>query len=181
MLLETDRLLIRPISIEDKNEIFEYRRNKEINKYQGWIPETIEEVESFIAKNPKEINVPETWFQLVIIDKKTEAIVGDIGIHFMDPENKQVEIGCTLNKEYQNRGFATESVEKVMDYLFTELDKHRISTSIDPANTNSIRLVERIGFRKEAHFIESLFFKGKWVDDIIYAMLQRDWNTKKRS
>ncbi|WP_421750266.1 GNAT family N-acetyltransferase [Croceimicrobium sp.] len=120
MLLETERLTIRPLSIDDKNEIFEYRQDKEINKYQGWIPETIEEVESFIAKNPKEINVPETWFQLLIIDEKTKGIVGDLGIHFVDSENKQAEIGCTLNKEFQNRGFATEAVEKVIDYLFTE-------------------------------------------------------------
>jgi RimJ/RimL family protein N-acetyltransferase len=59
--------------------------------------------------------------------------------------------------------------------LFVELNKHRIITSIDPENTPSIRLVERIGFRKEAHFIESIFIRGKWVDDIVYAMTKKDW------
>ncbi len=72
MILETERLLIRPITIEDKNEIFEYRRDKEINKYQGWIPETIEDVEIFIDKISKQINVPGTWFQFVIVDKETQ-------------------------------------------------------------------------------------------------------------
>nr|WP_319570187.1 GNAT family protein [uncultured Draconibacterium sp.] len=176
MKLETERLIIRPITIDDKNEIFEYRRDKEVNKYQGWIPETIEDVELFIGKISEQINVPETWFQFVVVDKKTKKIVGDLGIHFIDLENKQAEIGCTLNKDFQNKGFATESLEKVIDYLFNELNKHRIITSIDPENKNSIRLVERIGFRKEAHFVESLLINGKWVDDLIYALVEKDWD-----
>ena len=175
MILETKRLIIRPISLEDQNDIFEYRRDEEINKFQAWIPETIEDVITFISDTAVQINTPYTWFQLVIVEKQTHSIIGDIGIHFLDKENKQVEIGCTLNKNFQNKGYATESVERVIDYLFKELRKHRIATSIDPSNMSSIRLVERIGFRKEAHFIESLFIKGKYVDDLVYALIEKDW------
>lgn len=175
MKLETNRLIIRPITIDDRNEIFNYRRDKETNKFQGWIPENLEDVEVFIRKTSVQINEPNTWFQVVIIDKETQGIVGDIGIHFMDSDSKQVEIGCTLNKFFQNKGFATESLVKVIDYLFNDLNKHRIIASIDPNNTNSIRLVERIGFRKEAHFVESLLINGKWVDDLIYALIEKDW------
>lgn len=80
-----------------------------------------------------------------------------------------------MNKSYQKKGYATESLRKVIDYLFTELNKHRIITSIDPNNENSVRLVERIGFRKEAHFVESLFVNEKWVDDLIYSLIEKDW------
>lgn len=175
MILEAKRLIIRPISLNDKNEILEYRSDKETNKYQGWIPETIDDVITFIGKTAKKINEPETWFQFVIIEKGTQKIIGDLGIHFFDNENKQVEIGCTLNKDFQNKGYATESIKRVMDYLFNDLHKHRIITSIDPENKNSIRLVERIGFRKEAYFVESLFLNGKWVDDLIYSLIEKDW------
>ena len=179
MKLETERLLMRPIKTGDRDEIFAYRRDKEINQYQGWIPETLEDVDVFIGKISNQINVPESWFQFVIIEQASRKIVGDLGIHFIDPENKQVEIGCTLNMCFQNRGYATEAVKRVIDYLFNELKKHRITTSIDPGNINSIRLVERIGFRKEAHFVESLFLNGKWVDDIIYALIEKEWNGEK--
>jgi len=175
MLLETKRLIIRPIKIEDKNEVFKYRSDRETNKYQGWIPTTLSDVETFIGKISKQINEPKTWFQFIIIEKETQKIIGDLGIHFFDNENKQAEIGCTLNINFQNRGYATESIKRVIDFLFKELKKHRIITSIDPDNKNSIRLVERIGFRKEAHFVESLFINGKWVDDLIYAMIEKDW------
>ncbi|HRY98329.1 MAG TPA: GNAT family protein [Bacteroidales bacterium] len=179
MKLETERLLIRPLTIAYKNELLAYRRDKEANKYQGWIPEKIEDVEEFIAKIADRIDVPDTWFQLVLIEKETNTIVGDLGIHFMDSENRQTEIGCTLSKDYQNRGYATEALMRVMDYLFSDLNKHRIIASIDPDNKSSIRLVERVGFRKEAHFIESLWIHGKWVDELIYAMTGKYWDRLK--
>jgi ribosomal-protein-alanine N-acetyltransferase len=181
MKIETNRLLIRPILPADKEMVFEYRSDKETNKYQGWIPETIQDVETFIGKVSKQINESETWFQFVIIEKNSGKIIGDLGIHFFGEENLQAEIGCTLNKLFQSKGYATESVESVIDYLFNDLKKHRITTSIDPENTNSINLVERIGFRKEAHFVESLFLNDKWVDDIVFAITKRDWDKKKES
>nr|WP_321452595.1 GNAT family N-acetyltransferase [uncultured Carboxylicivirga sp.] len=179
MKIATKRLIIRPLLLSDKEAVFEYRSDKETNKYQGWIPDTIRDVELFIAKIAKQINQPETWFQCVMIEKKSEKIIGDVGIHFMGEENLQVELGCTLNKHFQSKGYATEAVEAVMDYLFNQLDKHRIIASIDPENSNSIKLVERIGFRKEAHFVKSLFINGKWVDDVVYAMIQSDWIKRK--
>lgn len=182
MLLETSRLIIKPISIENKNAVFEYRSDGETNRYQGWIPKTIDDVVTFINKTAKQIDLPETWFQLVIQEKETLKIIGDIGIHFFGKENKQVEIGCTLHKNFQHKGYATESLKRVIEYLFNELDKHRIITSIDPENISSIELVKRIGFRKEAHFVESLYINGKWVDDVIFALLKKDYfNTNKPS
>ncbi|MDP2060467.1 MAG: GNAT family N-acetyltransferase [Flavobacteriaceae bacterium] len=175
MILETIRLIIRPIVLDDKDEIFEYRSDRETNKYQGWIPTTVADVETFIEKISKQINEPGTWFQFVIVEKETKKVVGDLGVHFFDSENKQVEIGCTVNKDFQHKGYATEAVKRVIEYLFKELNKHRIITSIDPDNKNSIRMVERIGFRKEAHFIESLWVNEKWVDDLIYALIEKDW------
>ncbi len=181
MKIETNRLLLRPISQTDKGLIFKYRSDKETNKYQTWIPETIYDVETFIRNVAKIINEAETWFQFVIIERQSGELIGDIGIHFFGEENMQVEIGCTLNKFFQNKGYATESIESVISYLFNDLNKHRIITSIDPDNTNSIKLVKRIGFRKEAHFIESIFSNGKWVDDIVYSITKSDWDKKKNT
>jgi RimJ/RimL family protein N-acetyltransferase len=176
--LETERLLIRPIQFDDKVNIFEYRSDNEANKYQVWIPKTITDVESFINGISKQINIPETWFQFVLIKKGSQKVIGDLGVHFWDKQNKQVEIGCTLNKNFHYNGFATEAVRKIIDFLFFELKKHRIITSIAPNNKSSIRLVERIGFRKEAHFVESIFVNGTWADDLVYALIEKDWKTR---
>jgi RimJ/RimL family protein N-acetyltransferase len=175
MILETNRLILRPIAKDDALEMFGYRSDKETNKYQGWIPETVEDVEVFIGKIAREINQPETWFQFVIIEKLNSTIIGDLGIHFFDTENKQVELGCTLKKDSQRKAYATEALGRVIDFVFTDLKKHRIIASIDPANTSSLRLLNRLGFRQEAHFVESLFIQGKWVDDVRFAMLESEW------
>lgn len=177
-MIETERTILRPIELKDNREILSYRSDSETNKYQGWIPKTLTDVNEFIAKNSNEFNVPETWFQLVVMDKATDTIIGDVGIHFID--HHQSEIGCTLRKNCHGKGFATESLKAVIDYLFIILDKHRIIGSIDPENTESIGLIERLGFRKEAHFIESLLINGEWVDDIVYAILKTEWIEKKQ-
>ncbi len=175
MKLITERLELRPVTMDDKASIFAYRSDAETNKYQGWIPKNHKDVEEFIGKVSSIPDQPDSWFQLVIIEKKTKKLIGDLGIHFLDSDNKQVEIGCTLNKDYHGKGYATEVLKKVIDYLFNDLNKHRIITSIDPSNSASIRLVERLGFRKEAHFIKSLYLNGKWVDDMVFALLEKEW------
>ena len=175
MILETNRLILRPIAIDDINEIFAYRSDKETNKYQGWIPETVEDVRVFVENIATEINLPETWFQFVIIEKLSSTIIGDLGIHFLDHENKQVELGCTLKKDSQRKAYAMEALGRVIDYVFTDLKKHRIVASIDPDNISSLRLLNRLGFRQEAHFVESMFIQGKWVDDVRFAMLESEW------
>ena len=174
-MIDTKRTILRPIEVKDNEQIFSYRSDSETNKYQGWIPKNLKEVNEFISKNLIEFNRPESWFQLVIIEKELDKIIGDIGVHFIDSENHQCEIGCTLNKNHHGKGFAIETVSAVVDYLFHELNKHRITASIDTDNTNSIKLVERLGFRKEAHFKQSLLIDDKWVDDIIYAILNSEW------
>ncbi|MBR9920478.1 MAG: GNAT family N-acetyltransferase [Bacteroidetes bacterium] len=177
-MIHTDRLLLRPIELRDKEAVFAYRSDPEANKYQGWVPESPEEVEAFIKKNPSDFNEAESWFQLVLVDKENGAVIGDVGIHFTGDQNRQCELGVTLSKAKQGCGFAREAMHAVMKYLFTELNKHRIFASVDPANRSSIRLLERLGFRKEAHFRESLFFKGEWVDDVVYGLLAKEWVEK---
>jgi RimJ/RimL family protein N-acetyltransferase len=177
--IETNRLHLRPIKISDAKMVFEYRKLPEVNKYQIWSPTSKKEVEDFIRfKTVKTINKPDTWHQLVIINKTTKQIIGDIGIHFLDTENKQVEIGYTLSPKHQNQGFATEAVTGTIDYLFKKLQKHRIIASLDPENERSIKLLERIGMRKEGLFLKSLWINNEWLDDLIFAVLEEEWIRK---
>lgn len=176
MQQETKRLLLRPMLQKDKEAVFEYRSDAITNKYQGWIPESVEDVKIFIDKTATQFDLPNTWFQLVIIEKNSQKIIGDMGIHFIDED--QVELGCTLHISFQKKGYATEALHVIIDYLFIHLSKHRITTSVDPNNSNSIRLIERLGFRKEAHFIESLLVNNVWTDDVIYSILRREWKSE---
>lgn len=134
MIIQTHRLTLRPIELKDRIEVYKYRSNPEISQHLSFVPESLEDVDHFITKNPKEFNLPETWFQLVIVFKETNEVIGDIGVQFLGKENKQIELGYTLSSLHQNKGFASEAIGKVIDFLFTDLNKHRIVLSIDPEN-----------------------------------------------
>ena len=173
--LTTARLLLRPLQTGDAEDLYNYRSDRNINRYQGWIPESLEEAERFIMERVSPvINVNGTWFQFAVVLKATGKIIGDIGLHFFDNENRQVELGCTLAGYYQGKGYAAEALSQIISYLFTTLDKHRLIAVIDPENLRSINLFERLGFRREAHFRKCRNLNGTWVDDLVYALLREE-------
>lgn len=176
MHLHSNRIHLRTINKEHAKEVFDYRSDAKTNQYQGWIPKNLNDVYDFIKhKVSKTIDETDSWYQLVIVNKENNKVIGDIGIHFLNEDKKQVEIGYTLAKYYHGKGFACEALSEIMRFLFTDLNKHRIIASVDPANLKSIAMLERLGFRKEAHFIKSILIDGEWRDDIVYAILKKEW------
>lgn len=174
--LITERLIIRPIDISDAPALFGYRSNKEVNRYQGWIPETPEDAVQFILEKVSPLlNVPGTWYQLALINPENQEMVGDIGIHFPESEPQQIELGCSLNHRYQGKGFAYEALVKIISTIFSELDKTRAIAVIDSRNVPSVRLIERLGFQKKAHIKDNRDRNGEPIDELVYAMKKEDW------
>lgn len=175
-ILKTDRLIIRLAVLGDEEAIYSYRSDFIENKYQGWLPGSVEEVRDYIKNMPTMLDVADVYFQFAIILKEENRLIGDMGIIFTGHEGMQAELGCTLHKDFQGNGYATEALSRMVDFLFRTLNKHRLVASIDPGNTASIRLIERLGFRREGHFKESYYLRGEWTDDVVYAMLHKEWD-----
>ncbi|MCC8153373.1 MAG: GNAT family N-acetyltransferase [Tannerellaceae bacterium] len=173
--IQTDRLMVRLAELEDAEAIYSYRSDVLANKYQGWFPGSIEEVRDYMVHMPRILDVVDICFQFAIVELTGNRLIGDMGISFTGHEGMQAEIGYTLHPDFQGKGYATEAVNAMMEYLFIVLKKHRIIASVDPRNTASIRLLERLSFRKEAHFRESYFLRGEWTDDVVYAMLEKEF------
>ena len=172
--IETERLFLRSVKLSDAESMLGYRSNPIVYKYQNWKPRTLEDVKSFISESISSVpNIPNTWHQLGIFIKGNSELIGDIGIHFID--DLQVEIGFTLSVENQGKGYATEAVINIINYLFNTLKKHRVIASVDPRNSKSISLLNRIRMRKEAHFKKSIWFNEAWADDIVFAILEEEW------
>lgn len=173
--LQTKRLLIRVLSRADAAALYRYRSDPRVGLYQNFRPQSIAAAAAFIAQAAPVPNRPDTWHQLGLFLLASGELVGDIGLHFLGPDAAQVEIGYTLAPEYQGQGLASEAVCTVIDHLFNVQGKHRIIASVDPRNTSSLALLNRLGFRKEAHFRRSLLFDGEWADDVVYAVLAEEW------
>jgi RimJ/RimL family protein N-acetyltransferase len=175
--ISTDRLILRPIRIQDSERIFRYRSSAVANRYQGWIPLTISDVDEFInQKISAQINIPDTWFQLAILTKDTGNLIGDIGIHFLKSEPSWVELGVTLDLDFQGQGFATEALTGIISYLFDELNKRLILVCIDPKNVSSIKLFERLGFRRQVLSVENEVVRAEWPDDLVFAIDRDEWS-----
>lgn len=174
--LSTPRLRLSRLLPDDAPALHAYRADPEVCRYQSFVPGPLRDAEEFIARLlPNAFDTPGTWFQFGIRLRETELLVGDLGAHFLAADPRQVEIGFTLAPERQGRGLATEAVRGLLDHLLGPCGKHRVIASVDPRNAPSLALLRRIGMRQEAHFRRSLWFKGEWVDDLVFAILAEEW------
>jgi RimJ/RimL family protein N-acetyltransferase len=178
----TERLSIRRLEPRDAEAVFQYRSDPIISRYQNWEPESVAEIQDFIAGLDEIcVDTPGRWYQLALCVRSSGELAGDCGIHAQAHDPRQTEIGITLAKEFQGSGLATEALRGVLGYLFNTLEKHRVFGSVDPRNASSLALLERVGMRREAHFVESLWFKGAWADDVICAILRREYLAENKS
>jgi RimJ/RimL family protein N-acetyltransferase len=177
--ISTDRLLAKGLKVHDSERVFRYRSLPEVYRYQSWRPETQAEVADFIQRaTVLGFDVVDSWYQLGMYIRVTEELIGDVGLHFLPPDNEQTEMGFTVAPEHQRKGYALEAVRAVIDHLFGTMHKHRIVASVDPQNVGSIALLEKLGMRKEGLFKRSVKIRGQWEDDVVYAVLREEWASK---
>lgn len=172
----THRLNIRRLELTDLSDFHVYRSNPEVTKYQGFDVMTEEQAEAFIKQNlTKQYGKAGQWIQYAIEKRETGKLIGDCAIKLDQNDTRMAEIGITISHLEQKRGYAKEALLAVLKFLFEEKEIHRVEEIVDAENIASINLLESIGFRQEGHFIENIFFKGKWGSEFQYAMLRREW------
>jgi RimJ/RimL family protein N-acetyltransferase len=177
--IATERLILTPLVPGDAVELFAYRSDPEVCRYQSWAPESLADAQRFIENlQPVAFETPGTWFQFGIRLRNLRLLIGDLGVHFPVDVPRQAEIGFTLAPAHQGRGLATEAVGGLLDHLFASVHLHRVYASVDPKNLRSIGLLRRIGMRREARFRESVWFRGGWADDVVFAILDSEWKER---
>lgn len=174
--LETGRLRLRRFTDADLAAFLAYRNDPEIARYQSWETTTEAEAQLFIAEQRQwQPGMPGSWFQFAIALKATDALIGDCMLHVRADEPRQGEIGYSLARAYQHQGYAAEAIRAVLTYAFQTLRLHRVIATVDCRNTASFRLLERLGLRREGHFLQDAWYKGEWCDDYLYALLRSEW------
>lgn len=168
--IETANFLIRAFEHKDLEIFAQYRADEIVAKYQSWSNFTYQDALLFFERmDYSTFGTPGNWYQLAIAALGSDEIVGDLAMHFIDQD--QIEIGYTISPQYQRKSVATESVSNLLGYIFNVLKKHRVIATTDTENTASFLLLEKLGFRREAHFIQNIYFKGAWGDEYQYAIL----------
>ena len=177
-ILESNRLLLRAVTPEDVNEVYELRSNPETMKFIPrplvTSPEVAMEHIEMITKKI-ETNEGINW---AITLKGNSKLLGIIGHYRIQPENYRSEIGYMILPEYQNQGITSEAIHLVLDYGFNQLNFHSVEAIIEPKNHASSKVLEKNGFVKEAHFLEDVFWNGQFIDSAVYSLLKRNFVKK---
>src|SRR6185437_3323291 len=143
--LLSSRLILRRLRESDLPTFCAYRSDPRVARYQD--RESWSEEDSWrllAAQETLDPDVPGTWFQLAIELTGTGALIGDLGLHTLSDRSGQAEIGFTLAREHQGKGYATEAVNRLLDYVFGGLGKHRVIAVTDARNAHAARVLERV-------------------------------------
>lgn len=178
--LPTPRLRLRPLRLADAAALAELRDHPEVARHQSWDRYSEDDARALILSvADRQPGTPGQWFQwgitLPASASAPERLIGDCGLKIDGDEPRLGVIGYTLGRPHQRQGLATEAVRAVLNHAFHQLGLHRVSASVDADNLASLALLTRLGLRREAHFRRAQWFKGAWVDDIIYAVLRDEW------
>lgn len=176
----TSRLILRSFKEGDLPGFSQYRSDPEIARYQSWnTPYSLEQAKYLFTEIGKtEPGTPGEWYQIAIERKDHPGIIGDCGFEIKRYDRLQAEIGFSFAQQFQKQGYATEAVKGLIDYLFSTFNLHRIIAICDIENQASVRLLGRLGMRREGHYIENIWFKGQWGSEYLYAILAREWMIK---
>jgi RimJ/RimL family protein N-acetyltransferase len=186
MTLETDwsgmlplyatRVMLRRFRSSDLAPFLAYRNDPEVARFQGWESLTSRQARAFIAQQKtRKAGKPGHWLQIAIAFREDGCLIGDCALKIHSDDNRQATIGITLSRRCQGQGLAAEALVILLNHLFVRMKLHRVQADTDPENTAAWSLLERLGMRRESHSRQSLWFKGRWADEFVYAILGEEW------
>lgn len=184
----TARLTLRPYTLDDFDDLYAIQSDPEVTRYLYW--ETRDEAAVRADLQAKmgasEIREVGDRLFLAVVWREVERVVGGVTLTWLSREDGGGEIGYVFNREFAGHGLATEATSALLRLAFTlpvdgGLGLHRVIGRLDARNTASAKVLERLGLRREAHFVENEYVKGEWTDELVYAILESEWLTRRVS
>ena len=179
--IETNRLLLKGISSEVMNHIFNSLSKPAIKELLGHRSE-----EEYLQEEHKFKNgyssYNRSFLLFLLIDKELNKIVGRCGIHNWNKDHKRAEIGYNMQDDsFKRKGLMKEAVNAIIDYGFNELKLHRLEALVGANNIASLKIMERFDFVKEGLLRQHFYIDGKYEDSIMFSVLGEEYKTKKSS
>ncbi len=179
MILTTDRLLLREFVEGDWQRVLEYQSDPRYLRYYAWTGRTEEDARVFVRMFlDQQAESPRRKFQLAIIMRVEDRLIGNSGIRVNNPDLREANIGYELDPRYWGHGYATEAARAILAFGFDELRLRRVWARCIAENAASARVLERLGMRREGHLRENEWLKGRWWDTLLYAILDHEWRAR---
>jgi len=177
--LETPRLLLRPLLHTDLREFLEINRDEVVTRYlpyAAWV--AMDDAVSWYHRMLGLIADGKITYNAVV-EKASGRIVGGTLLRDMDGDTGKLEVGYVLGREFWGKGLMREAVGAMVDYAFEAPERRRVEAHIDARNAASQRLVESLGFQREAVLRDHWLDKGEVSDSTVYGILRREWSARK--
>lgn len=173
--LETKRLKLRPVTLADAEDMFDYASNEDNTYYVFNTHRTLEDTRFSIAN----YFMAEPLGKFGIELKAEKKLIGTIDIR-VDMKRSRAEIGYALNKKYFNQGYATEAARELVKFAFETLELEKVISSCDKRNKASEAVMKKLGMQKEGESRHHEIWKnGEWVDMLFYSILREEYFTNK--
>ena len=177
MQIFTERLILRDFVAADWPAVLAYQRDPRYLQYYAWTDRTPEDAQRFVQLFvDQQHEQPRRKFQLAIVLQDTQRLIGNCGIRKAAAAAHEADIGYELAPDEWGHGYATEAARAIVHFGFTELKLHRITAWCVADNAASARVLEKLGLMLEGRLREKEYFKDRWWDTLLYAILKDEWH-----
>jgi ribosomal-protein-alanine N-acetyltransferase len=166
MMLTTERLSLRPFRPEDREAVHAYAADPAVVEFMEYGPNTEAQTDEFMAEAL--VALPGKWLR-ALVRHSDGAVIGAAQLTVQSDLHHRAEMGYVLARSAWGRGYATEAAAAILDFGLTDAALHRIVATTDPANAGSVRVLEKIGMRREGVMREHYLIRGRWCDRALYA------------
>ncbi|MDG4767927.1 GNAT family N-acetyltransferase [Solwaraspora sp. WMMD406] len=175
--VRTERLLLRPLTIDDVDALLAYRSLPDVCRYVPFGPMTRDEIVRRLSTMWANTGLTDDGQALTLGVEiaGTGRLIGDVVLFWRSRVHRGGEIGYVVHPDVGGNGYATEAAYALLGLGFDHLGLHRIVARIDERNEPSARLARRLGMRQEARLVRNEFFKGEWSTELDFAMLAEEW------
>jgi RimJ/RimL family protein N-acetyltransferase len=175
--IETDRLILRSFERGDLDGLVAYHTLPSVQRYVFSQTRDKDEVATALSIMRRHVSLqrPGDTLTLAMVRKGDHKLTGHVSLHWSDATAGQGEIRFCIGPAFAGQGFSREAISAVMDLAFDHFHIHRIFAKCDGRNHHSIKLMQQLGMRLEAHYREHALFQGEWDEELHFAILDREW------
>jgi ribosomal-protein-alanine N-acetyltransferase len=170
--LQTTRLQLRDIQLEDAEAIFAMRSNGRVNQFIARPQmQQLEDAQALVARTQRAFadRLAIGWAGIL---RQGSTIIGSCGFNSIEPQNHHAEIGGEMATEYWGKGIAQEAVKAILQFGLDTLGLHTIEAKVNPGNRGAIYVMESLGFQKEAHYRDRIRFQDQFWDMAVYTLIK---------
>jgi len=173
-LIETTRLILKPLTVEDAKSLLEIFSDHEVMRYWNTAPWVGMQAAYDFVNNSHNSMLRHESLVLGVYLKSTGELAGKCMLFSYDKESRRAEIGFGLGRPCWGKGYISEAGEALIQYGFISLGLRRIEAEIDPDNYSSAKALEKLGFHREGLLRQRWEINGIVSDSALYGRLVSD-------